>query len=103
MFCFRDSSKGIPSSCQRKRGGPVPVNEAQLKAIFKQCDINRDGRLSKQELKNFFTLLGSHLPGWRAGRVLRHADGNEDGYVSEDELDGLVKYALRCGYTHIVK
>ncbi|KAK6256601.1 hypothetical protein QUC31_000060 [Theobroma cacao] len=71
----------------------------ELRSIFKSFDYNQDGRLSKQELRKAFASLGSHLPGWRAGRGLHHADANRDGYVSDDELDDLVEYALECGYT----
>lgn len=100
MLCFNHSSpKSIPSTCQRKAPGPVPITEAQLKATFKSFDGNKDGRLSKEELRNAFASLGAYIPRWRARRGLSLADGNRDGYVSDDELDDLVKYAMKYGYT----
>ncbi|XVE55914.1 hypothetical protein DITRI_Ditri03aG0195300 [Diplodiscus trichospermus] len=98
MLRSADLPKGVYRTCHRKRA-PVPYTKAQLKSIFKRFDTNKDGRLSKQELRNAFASLGSYLPGWRAVRGLHQADCDGDGYVSEDELDDLVKYALKCGYT----
>ncbi|KAB2023428.1 hypothetical protein ES319_D06G018900v1 [Gossypium barbadense] len=100
MPCFNQSSpKCIPSTCRRKTPGPVPITEAQLKAAFKSFDVNKDGRLSKEELRDAFASLGAYIPRWRATRGLSVADGNGDGYVSDDELDDLVKYAMKYGYT----
>ncbi|XWS25629.1 hypothetical protein CRYUN_Cryun27aG0084300 [Craigia yunnanensis] len=99
MLRSTDMLKGVHKTCQRKTSAPLPLTEAQLKSIFKRFDTNGDGRLSKQELRDAFASLGSYLPGWRAGRGLYQANGNGDGYVSDDELDDLVKYALKCGYT----
>lgn len=79
--------------------GSVPLNEAQLKSWFTLFDANKDGRLSKEELKNALEGLGSTFPAWRAWRALRHADENGDGYISEEELDGLVKYIVKRGYS----
>lgn len=79
---------------------PVAYTEAQLKAMFKRCDTDGDGRLSKQELKMAFSSLGSAAPGWRAFRALHRADGNGDGYINLDtELENVVKYALKRNYT----
>ncbi|KAJ4834871.1 hypothetical protein Tsubulata_043166 [Turnera subulata] len=74
------------------------LNEAQLKAIFKEHDADGDGRLSKEELKAAFHRLGAHLPGWRVKRSLRHADVDGDGNISLGELDELVKYAKKFRY-----
>ncbi|PON94175.1 Parvalbumin [Trema orientale] len=85
-----EKTKGVPA---------VPYSEVQLKGVFKSSDANGDGRLSRQELRNAFASLGSFAPGWRACRALRRADKNRDGFVDEDELDYLVKYAAKRGYT----
>ncbi|KAF4395655.1 hypothetical protein G4B88_013429 [Cannabis sativa] len=77
----------------------VPYSETQLKSKFRLSDANGDGRLSKQELRNAFASLGSFAPGWRAFRALRRADKNRDGFIDEEELDKVVKYAAKRGYT----
>ncbi|KAK3231404.1 hypothetical protein Dsin_003285 [Dipteronia sinensis] len=88
-----------PWSRRNNKSVQIPLNEAQLKDKFKSFDTNKDGRLSKEELKNALESLGSSFPAWRTWRALRHADENGDGYISEDELDGLVKYIVKRGYT----
>ena len=54
--------------------------------------------ISKAEIEKAFKSLGSHLPGWRASRALHHADANGDNSISLEELDELVKYAMKHGY-----
>ena len=77
----------------------LPPTEDQLRNIFKKYDTNNDNKLSREELKKAFEYLGSIIPGFRADRGLLHADANEDGYVNEGEIDKLVKYAARVGFT----
>ncbi|EOY14494.1 Calcium-binding EF-hand family protein, putative [Theobroma cacao] len=76
----------------------LTLNEGQLKAIFKEHDTDGDGCLSKEELSKAFQKLGSRYPGWRVRRALHHADTNGDGSIGIDELDELVKYAVKLGY-----
>ncbi|XVF36260.1 hypothetical protein REPUB_Repub19eG0042700 [Reevesia pubescens] len=76
----------------------ITLNEEQLKVVFKEHDINGDGRLSKEELLKAFQKLGSRNPSWRVHRSLHHADSNGDGSISLDELDELVRYAIKLGY-----
>nr|XP_023905781.1 calmodulin-like protein 3 [Quercus suber]POF19298.1 putative calcium-binding protein cml10 [Quercus suber] len=79
---------------------PLPgPTEDQLRNIFKKFDTNNDNMLSREELKKAFDYLGSLIPGFRADRGLHHADANKDGYVNEREMDELVKYAVRVGFT----
>ncbi|KAK7857419.1 calmodulin-like protein 5 [Quercus suber] len=78
---------------------PLPPTEDQLRNIFKKYDTNNDNKLSREELKKAFDYLGSLIPGFRADRGLHHADANKDGYVNEREMDELVKYAVRVGFT----
>jgi len=75
------------------------LNEAQLREIFKQHDVNGDGHLNKQELKEAFRKLGAIIPSWRADRAIYYTDIDIDGVISEGEIDQLVVYAMDCGYT----
>lgn len=75
------------------KGSSFPLSEEQVQGLLNRYDTNRDGRLSKDELKIAFRRMGLRFSGWRAGRALRHADANGDHYISEDELNELVKYA----------
>ncbi|KAL0017370.1 hypothetical protein SO802_004439 [Lithocarpus litseifolius] len=77
----------------------LPPTEDQLRQIFKKYDTNNDNLLSREELKKAFNYLGSVIPGIRANRGLHHADANKDGFVNEREMDELVKYAVRAGFS----
>ncbi|KAE8100659.1 hypothetical protein FH972_018534 [Carpinus fangiana] len=81
------------------KGVQGTLNEEQLREIFRQHDVNRDGLLSKAELKSAFKSLGALIPSLRAFLGLRQADANGDGFIGEEELNGLVKYASQLGYT----
>ncbi|KAG6674699.1 hypothetical protein I3842_15G057200 [Carya illinoinensis] len=95
------ATKNVDSCCPRMRDKKleVPYTELQLKDIFKSFDKDGDGYLSRKELRNAFSSLGSSAPRWRAFRALWHADSNKDGRISEAELENLVTYALKHGYT----
>ncbi|KDP38363.1 hypothetical protein JCGZ_04288 [Jatropha curcas] len=82
------------------KGASKRLDEAQLRKIFIQFDANGDHVLSKEEIKKAFEHLGAVIPGYRANRGISHADANGDGQVNlTDELDDLVKYAVRVGYS----
>ncbi|GFY86867.1 hypothetical protein Acr_05g0005060 [Actinidia rufa] len=76
----------------------VPLAEDQLKAIFKKHDKNGDGRLCWKEMRGAFKELGAYIPELRAWLALRNADANGDGFINEEEMNGLVKYAVQLGY-----
>ncbi|KAK4713485.1 hypothetical protein R3W88_019392 [Solanum pinnatisectum] len=79
------------------KGVSVPISEEQLKEILKKYDKNGDGKISKQELKLAFKEMGLNFCRWRAGKAIRHADINKDGYINEEEMSELVKYASKWG------
>ncbi|KAH7524689.1 hypothetical protein FEM48_Zijuj06G0146300 [Ziziphus jujuba var. spinosa] len=74
------------------------IDEKELKRILKAHDVDGDGWLSKNELKEAFRKLGSRFPALRAALALNHADANNDGYISDGELDQLVKYIVNHGF-----
>ncbi|KAK2660308.1 hypothetical protein Ddye_006841 [Dipteronia dyeriana] len=89
--------KSCDKLCQRKyakKGVPIPCTTEQLRVAFWRYDTNRDGRLSRKVLKEAFNYLGASIPGWRAHRALNHADG----YISGEEVDELINYAVKLGY-----
>ncbi|KMT11950.1 hypothetical protein BVRB_5g099140 [Beta vulgaris subsp. vulgaris] len=75
------------------------LDEVQLRSIFRGHDINGDGHLNKEELKEAFRRLGAFVPSWRADRAIYYTDIDIDGVINEEEIDHLVAYALECGYT----
>ncbi|KAI8569051.1 hypothetical protein RHMOL_Rhmol02G0248000 [Rhododendron molle] len=73
----------------------VTMTKEEHKDFLKRFDKDGDGRLSRKELTEAFRSLGLNFSWWRAWRALRHADKNHDGYISEEEMDELVKYSTK--------
>lgn len=66
-----------------------------MKEIFREHDIDGDGVLSISELTHAFGFLGNILPYYKAHYGLAYADYDCNGFITEDELDRLVDYAMR--------
>ncbi|GAB4843057.1 hypothetical protein Ancab_013034 [Ancistrocladus abbreviatus] len=76
------------------KGASVPLPEDDLKRLLiKKYDVNKDGRLSKEELSAFFGNLGSICPNFRAYCAMHHADHDGDGFIDPDEMNELVSCA----------
>ncbi|KAD5507842.1 hypothetical protein E3N88_15545 [Mikania micrantha] len=73
----------------------VKVNEQDMYTFFKKHDANKDGKLSWDELKQAFTDLGVTWVSWTTDRALVNADDDEDGYISEGEMNKLIQFALK--------
>ncbi|EOY14493.1 Calcium-binding EF-hand family protein, putative [Theobroma cacao] len=80
------------------KSAPINYDVQQIRKIFLDCDIDGNKVLTKEEIKHAFDRLGAAIPGYRAWRGLHHADANNDGCISMDELDELVRYANGLGY-----
>ncbi|PKI50643.1 hypothetical protein CRG98_028955 [Punica granatum] len=74
------------------------ATDSKIKDYFMKFDTNRDGKLSKQELKMAFRGLGSRAPWLRALLVISRMDENRDGYISDHELNKLVEFIHQRGY-----
>ncbi|XVF39947.1 hypothetical protein PTKIN_Ptkin01aG0073600 [Pterospermum kingtungense] len=94
--CPRDAS-WTPAAVRDKHVA-VSVTEEQVRGIFDRYDANKDGRLTKEEVKDAFACLGSRMPRVRALLARKHADDNRDGYINGAEVEKLVKYTLERGY-----
>ena len=77
---------------------PINFSEEQIRKIFLDCDTDGNKVLSKEEIKLAFDRLGAYIPAYRAWRALKHADFNNDGCISMEELNDLVGYACKLGY-----
>ncbi|PHU18879.1 hypothetical protein BC332_10030 [Capsicum chinense] len=74
-----------------------PLSDEQVKGMLMKYDKNRDGRISKQQVRLAFKEMGLHFCRWKAGKAVRFADENGDGYINEDEMSQLVHYASKWG------
>ncbi|KAE8682168.1 putative Calcium-binding EF-hand family protein [Hibiscus syriacus] len=87
VFFFR-KDKNVPTSLLAER--------SEILSLFKRCDVNHDGKLSKEEVKAGFQMLQSRFPGFRTQRAFKLADKDGDGFIDEAELQELVDYVLDC-------
>ncbi|KAG6784518.1 hypothetical protein POTOM_010215 [Populus tomentosa] len=89
---------GFAVTTKSKEGNHCLTKE-QLKSIFLKHDNNHDNHLSRKELRQAFDELGAFSSRYRAARGLSHADADKDGQIDMVELDDLVNYAYKLGYT----
>ena len=61
------------------------INE--LKTVFKQLDMNNDGKLTVEELKNGFkSYYGKIVSDIEMNQLMEHIDGDADGFISYEEF-----------------
>ncbi|KAE8652092.1 hypothetical protein Csa_021918 [Cucumis sativus] len=72
------------------------LSEEQLAWIFKKHDIDRDRKLTKEELTRAFNYLGSRWTALRVKEAIRAVDANHDGVISLDEMSKLIVYVKGC-------
>ncbi|PIA56437.1 hypothetical protein AQUCO_00700634v1 [Aquilegia coerulea] len=65
----------------------------EFKAWLKQFDADGDGRISKNELRTAMRSLGIYFTTWKSRRGIRFADSNGDGFIDDNEIDGLIEFA----------
>ncbi|KAL9396592.1 hypothetical protein Peur_010845 [Populus x canadensis] len=83
----------------KAKGGNRTLTKEQLKSFFLRHDNNHDNQLSRKELRQAFDELGAFSSYYRAARGFSHADADKDGLIDLVELDDLVNYAYKLGYT----
>ncbi|PIA56438.1 hypothetical protein AQUCO_00700635v1 [Aquilegia coerulea] len=64
-----------------------------FKTWLKQFDADGDGRISKNELRTAIRDLGMCFTTWKARKGVRIADANGNGFLDENEIEGLVEFA----------
>lgn len=77
----------------RALDGDMTVDE--FKEWLKCFDVDKDGRISREELQRAIKAVRGRFSGWKSSRGIRAADADGDGYVSEDEIDNLIDFAQR--------
>ncbi|PIM98573.1 hypothetical protein CDL12_28945 [Handroanthus impetiginosus] len=69
------------------------VSSEEFKKWLMKFDHNGDGRISRNELRDAMRSCGVRFTWWRCGRVMGEADVDGSGYIDEDEINYLFRFA----------
>uniref|UniRef100_A0ACD5Y8U9 Uncharacterized protein n=2 Tax=Avena sativa TaxID=4498 RepID=A0ACD5Y8U9_AVESA len=67
----------------------------EFKQWLCRFDVDRDGRISRDELRCAMRALRTRFSGYKSKRCIEYADTDGDGYIKDNEVDGLIDYAQR--------
>ncbi|XVF39957.1 hypothetical protein PTKIN_Ptkin01aG0074600 [Pterospermum kingtungense] len=65
----------------------------EFKQWLKKFDADKDGRISKEELRNATYETGGRFGRWKSRRGIRSADADGSGFIDENEISNLVEFA----------
>ncbi|KAI3938122.1 hypothetical protein MKW98_018678 [Papaver atlanticum] len=69
----------------------------EFKLWIMEFDSNRDGRISKDELRKAIRSVGGWFSAWKNTKKGRnYADANGDGYIDDEEIYNLLDFAEQC-------
>ncbi|XP_010943034.1 polcalcin Cyn d 7 [Elaeis guineensis] len=77
----------------RSLDGDMTVEE--FKEWLKKFDTNKDGRISREELRKALRSVRVRFSGWKSSRGIRYADTDGDGFIEDGEIDNLVEFAQK--------
>uniref|UniRef100_A0A0D9XEI2 EF-hand domain-containing protein n=1 Tax=Leersia perrieri TaxID=77586 RepID=A0A0D9XEI2_9ORYZ len=97
MACF-----GVERSKNRRTRGIDEYNRyhhsfdekevREFKEWIRKFDTDRDGRISRDELRQAMRAVGVRFTGIKCRRGMNLADADGDGYIDDSEIDGLIEY-----------
>ncbi|CAK9312586.1 unnamed protein product [Citrullus colocynthis] len=90
---LQDKAQNSSTKVFDRKQSNASLSREQIKAIFKCHDSDKDGFLNIRDLTKAFGSLGSITPFYKAQYAMTYADADQDGLISEVELDKLVDYA----------
>ncbi|KAJ7958147.1 Calcium-binding EF-hand [Quillaja saponaria] len=65
----------------------------EFKRWLKKFDADKDGRISKNELREAIYATGGRFATWKSHRGIKSVDANGNGFIDEGELNNLVEFA----------
>ncbi|XP_062199223.1 polcalcin Phl p 7-like [Phragmites australis] len=65
----------------------------EFKEWLRRFDVDHDGRISRDELRRAMRAIRARFTGWRSKRGISYADADGDGYIDDNEVDGLIEFA----------
>ncbi|PIN08446.1 hypothetical protein CDL12_18978 [Handroanthus impetiginosus] len=87
IFPFRGADKPRPGS------NKTLVSAAEFKKWLMDFDHDGDGRISRSELTDAVKSRGARFSWWKSGRAMGEADVDGSGYIDEDEINNLMRFA----------
>lgn len=81
------------TAATRSLDGDMTVDE--FKEWLRRFDVDRDGRISRDELRCAMRTIRTRFAGYKSKRGIDYADADGDGYVDDSEVDGLIEYAQK--------
>ncbi|THU49055.1 hypothetical protein C4D60_Mb06t05540 [Musa balbisiana] len=91
----------IRNASPRSLEGDMTVDE--FKEWLKRFDTDRDGRISREELKRAIRSIRGRFSGWKSKRGIKYSDADGNGFIDEDEFDNLVDFAQKSLGLKIVR
>ncbi|XP_072973229.1 uncharacterized protein [Typha angustifolia] len=85
--------KSMNTTARALDGGDMTVEE--FKEWLKKFDMDKDGRISREELQRAIRSVRGRFSGWKSSRGIRQADADGDGYIDDNEIDNLVEFAQK--------
>ncbi|OAY66700.1 calmodulin-1-like [Ananas comosus] len=67
----------------------------EFKEWLKKFDTDKDGRISRDELRKAIRSRGGRFTTWKSIRGIRQADTNRNGYIDDAEIENLVAFAQK--------
>lgn len=75
--------------------GKQGMTMEEFKCWMRKFDSDRDGKISREELREAIRVSGGWFSGWKSSRAIRSADSNGNGNIDDDEINGLVEFAQK--------
>ncbi|KAG5573486.1 hypothetical protein H5410_063252 [Solanum commersonii] len=76
--------------------GKIEMSLQEFKKWIKRFDTDKDGRISKEELRE---AIRTNVDGWfrrlKGSHDIKGADANGNGYIDENEFNNLVEFAQK--------
>ncbi|KAJ0754699.1 putative EF-hand domain-containing protein [Helianthus annuus] len=67
----------------------------EFKRWLMRFDTDKDGRISKSELRQIIKATGGWFSGLKGRAGIKSADKNGNGYVDECEIENLIQFAQK--------
>ena len=83
----------VAATTTRSLDADMTVDE--FKEWLRRFDTDRDGRISRDELRRAMRAIRARFTGWRSKQGISYADTDGDGYIDDSEVDGLIEFAQK--------